>query len=66
MTEKEIAFNIKKRIEELPHKYDSVTEQMLYEQGILLGLLARLSYYDSKNYDLIMNQIKKLGVPREI
>ncbi len=66
MTEKEIAFNIKKRIEELPHKYDSVTEQMLYEQGILLGLLAKLSYYDSKNYDLIMNQIKKLGVPREI
>ena len=66
MTEKEIAFNIKKRIEELPHQYDSVTEQMLYEQGILLGLLARLSYYDSKNYDLIMNQIKKLGVPREI
>ncbi len=66
MTEQELAFNIKKRIEELPHKYDSVTEQMLYEQGILLGLLARLSYYDSKNYDLIMNQIKKLGVPREI
>ena len=60
MTEKEVAFSIKKHIEALPHKFDTATEQMHYEQGILLGLLAKLSYYDSKNYDLIMNQLKSL------
>ena len=60
MTNEQIAFEIKKRIEQLPHKYDTVSEQMLYEQGILLGLLATLSYYDSKNLDLILKQLSKL------
>ena len=60
MTNEQLAFELKKKIEQLPRKFDSVTEQMLYEQGILLGLLATLSYYDSKNLDLILKQLSKL------
>ena len=60
MTEKEIAFKIKQRLGELPYKFDTVKEQMLYEQGILLGILASLSYYDSKNLDLILKHLSTL------
>jgi len=60
MTNEQLAFELKKRIEQIPPKYSSVTEQMLYEQGILLGLLATLAYYDSKNLDLILKQLSTL------
>ncbi len=63
MTKEELAFKLKMKIEQLPHKYNNVTEQMLYEQGILLGLIVTLANYDSKNLDIVLNQIKKLGVP---
>ncbi len=60
MTEQEFALSIKKRLDDLAQKYEKKGEQLLYEQGILLGILAKLSYQDSKNLDIILNQIKLL------
>lgn len=60
MTEEEFALSIKKRLDNLAQKYEKKGEQLLYEQGILLGILAQLAYLDSKNYDLIKNQLSKL------
>ena len=60
MTEKEIAESIKKRIDNLAQKYETKGEQLLYEQGILLGLLATLSIYDSKNFEIIRRTLDKI------
>lgn len=40
--------------------FNTREEQLLYEQGILLGLISSLSLYDSKNFDLIIKQLKNL------
>lgn len=60
MTEEEFALSIKKRLDNLSQKYEKKGEQLLYEQGVLLGILAKLSYLDSKNLDLILKQLSKL------
>lgn len=60
MTEEEFALSIKKRLDNLAQKYEKKGEQLLYEQGILLGILAQLAYLDSKNFDLILKQLSKL------
>lgn len=60
MTEQEFALSIKKRLDNLTQRYETKGEQLLYEQGILLGMLATLSYYDSKNFDLIVNRLNTL------
>jgi hypothetical protein len=60
MTEQEFALSIKKRLDDLAQKYEKKGEQLLYEQGILLGILAKLSYQDSKNLDIILNHLKSL------
>lgn len=60
MTEPEVAELIKKHIDSLAQKYNTKGEQLLYEQGILLGLLAVLSNYDSKNFNIIIKKLKSL------
>ena len=60
MTEQEVADLIKNRIDNLAQKYETKGEQLLYEQGILLGLLAVLSIYDSKNFDIIRKKLNSL------
>ena len=60
MTEQELALTIKKRLDDLAQKYEKKGEQLLYEQGILLGLLATLSFNDSKNLDIILAKLKSL------
>ena len=60
MTEQELALSIKKRLDDLAQKYEKKGEQLLYEQGILLGLLAVLAYSDSKNLDIILAKLKSL------
>ena len=60
MTEKEVALYIKKRIDDLAQKYERKGEQLLYEQGILLGLLAVLSLYDTKNFEIVKKKLDKL------
>jgi deoxyribodipyrimidine photolyase len=60
MPEQRAAEFIKKRIDNLAQKYETKGEQLLYEQGILLGLLAVLSINDSKNFDIIINKLKSL------
>jgi hypothetical protein len=60
MNEQEFALSIKKRLDDLAQKYEKKGEQLLYEQGILLGLLATLSFNDSKNLDVILAKLKSL------
>jgi hypothetical protein len=60
MTEPEVAELIKKYIDSLAQKYESKGEQLLYEQGILLGLLAVLSVYDTKNFNIIIKKLKSI------
>ncbi len=60
MTEKEVADYIKKRIDALSQKYETKGEQLLYEQGVLLGFLSVLSIYDSKNFEIIRKKLDKL------
>ena len=61
MTEQELAQRIKDRLDKIGTKYETKGEQLLYEQGVLLGLLARLSLKDSDNLSMIMNTLKSLG-----
>jgi hypothetical protein len=60
MTEQDVADFIKNRIDNLAQKYEKKGEQLLYEQGLLLGLLAVLSMYDSKNFEIIRKKLDKL------
>lgn len=60
MTEQEVADLIKNRIDNLSQKYEKKGEQLLYEQGLLLGLLATLSINDSKNFYIIYDKLKSL------
>lgn len=60
MTEQEVANLIKNRIDSLAQKYEKKGEQLLYEQGILLGLLAVLSIHDSHNFDIVLKKLKSL------
>ena len=41
-------------------KYDTREKQLLYEQGILLGLIATLSLNDSSNFDIVIKKLKEL------
>ena len=61
MTEQELAQRIKDRLDKIGTKYETKGEQLLYGQGVLLGLLARLSLKDSDNLSMIMNTLKSLG-----
>ena len=60
MPEQRAADIIKKRIDNLSQKYEKKGEQLLYEQGVLLGLLAVLCVNDSKNFDIVVNKLKSL------
>jgi hypothetical protein len=60
MTEQDIANYIKKRVDSFAQKYDTKGEQLLYEQGILLGLLAVLSMHDSHNFEIIRKKLNSL------
>jgi hypothetical protein len=60
MTEQDVADFIKRHIDNLAQKYETKGEQLLYEQGILLGLLATLSMHDSHNFEIIHKKLKKL------
>ena len=48
------------KINSTSQKYDTKGEQLLYEQGILLGLLTSLVLHDSKNLDIIRKKLDKL------
>ena len=60
MTQQEIAMRIKERLSRISQKYDTKEEQLLYEQGILLGLIASLSEIDSNNLNLVIKKLKEL------
>jgi hypothetical protein len=60
MTENDLGMRIKARLDRIPNKYDTKGEYLLYQQGILLGLLAKLALQDSHNLDLILQRLKDL------
>lgn len=60
MPEQRAADLIKKHIDSLSQKYEKKGEQLLYEQGVLLGLLAVLCLNDSKNFDIVIKKLKSL------
>ncbi len=60
MTEEQYAHAFKKRLDDIVQKYDQKGEQLLYEQGVLLGLLAVLSFRDSANLDIIKAKLESL------
>ena len=60
MNQRELAIRIKERLDRLAQKYDTKGEQLLYEQGILLGMIASLALNDSQNFDLIIAKFKEL------
>jgi len=60
MTEEQVAHGIKKRLDALAQKYETKGEQLLYEQGVLLGLLAVLAYNDSHNLEIIKRKLESL------
>ena len=60
MPEQRVAEIIKKHIDNLPQKYETKGERLMYEQGILLGLLAVLSIDDTKNFDIVINKLKSM------
>ena len=60
MTEYDLGMRIKARLDRIPNKYSTKGEYLLYQQGILLGLLAKLANYDSHNLDLILKSLKDL------
>ena len=60
MTEEQYAHGIKKRLDAVDQKYETKDEQLMYEQGILLGLLAVLAYNDSHNLDIIKRKLESL------
>ena len=48
------------KINAASQKYDTKGEQLLYEQGVLIGLLLLLSEHDSKNFDIIRKRLENL------
>ena len=48
------------KINEASQRYDTKGEQLLYEQGILIGLLLLLAEHDSKNFDIVRKRLENL------
>lgn len=48
-------------ISDASQKYDTKGEQLLYEQGILIGLLLALIEEDSRNFDIIEKHLESLS-----
>ena len=51
---------IQDRISEASMKFDTKEERLQYEQGVLIGMLVLLTYYDSKNFDIIRKRLESL------
>lgn len=60
MTPERYAQYISDIITKLDTEYNTKGEHLLYKQGILIGILAKLAYEDSKNLDAILDKLKSL------
>jgi len=60
MTENDLGMRIKARLDRIPNKYNTQGEYLLYQQGVLLGMVASLALHDSQNFDLIIKKFKEL------
>ena len=60
MTPERYAQYISDTITKLDTEYNTKGEHLLYKQGILIGILAKLAYNDSTNLDIIRSSLKSL------
>lgn len=60
MTTDQYVQYIMRRLEEVSKNQPNNRSQHLYEQGLLISILASLAYRDSQNFDLIRKQFDKL------
>ena len=60
MTENEYLQRFLTALNSANKSYDTKGEQLLYKQGVLLGLLASLAYRDSQNASIINKKLKSL------
>ena len=58
--EKRYAAFIQDKLTESSAKFDTKGEQLLYEQGVLIGLLITLAKYDSKNFEIVRKSLENL------
>lgn len=52
---------IQELLDNIGSQYNNKTERLLYQQGVLIGILASLSSNDSINFELTVNKLKKLS-----
>ena len=60
MTPERYARYISDTISKLETEYNTKGESLLYKQGILIGILAKLAYNDSLNLDIIKRKLDSL------
>lgn len=60
MTPERYAQYISDAISKLETEYNTKGESLLYKQGILIGILAKLAYNDSHNLDIIRQKLESL------
>jgi hypothetical protein len=51
---------IQDKLTDSSNKFNTKGEKLLYEQGILIGLILALVKYDSKNFDIVRKKLEKL------
>ena len=49
-----------KTLHELPDNYQDKTQEILYQQGLLIGMLAELMHNDSLVFHFVNVKLKKL------
>ena len=59
-TRKEYSDFIIKTLHELPDNYQDKTQEVLYQQGLLIGILSELMYSDSLVFHFVNQKLKKL------
>lgn len=60
MTHQQISQYILKRLERIPVKYPNGTRQYLYEQGLLISLIANMCLNDNQNFEIVKKLFDKL------
>ena len=58
--EKQYAEFIQTKLTESSNKFETKGEKLLYEQGVLIGLIIALTRYDSKNFAIVRKHLENL------
>ena len=55
------AIRIQELLNNIGTRYSNTTERVLYQQGVLIAILASLSANDSVNFELTIKKLKELS-----